>query len=322
MIPELCQEYDFPLGASGAGTIGLIELGGGYNPSDLTIAFQMMQLPAPNIIDVSVDGTKNSPGGPADMEVALDLQVIGGSFAYCTGKPANIKIFWTQDIAAGVAAAAGAGCATCSISWGDNEEAWGPVALQAMNTAARSAGEAGMATFAAAGDNDADDGNSAPSVDGPACCPNVIACGGTSKPKIGIETVWNNNPGSASGEGTGGGYSSVFAWQSWQLGAARGPKGLGRMVPDVAACADPETGYQIWLNNQLQIIGGTSAVAPLYAGLVASLSAKPGLLGAKFFKNPSWFNDITSGGNGTYSARIGPDPCTGLGSPIGNLFKL
>jgi subtilase family serine protease len=96
------------------------------------------------------------------------------------------------------------------------------------------------------------------------------------------------------------------------------------MVPDVAANADPVTGYQVVVHGQPQTVGGTSAVAPLYAGLFAALGTKLGFITPKLYANSVCFNDITVGDNGAFRAAVGPDPCTGLGSPIGsrlaNLF--
>ena len=136
------------------------------------------------------------------------------------------------------------------------------------------------------------------------------------------ETVWNDNPGQMNGEGTGGGYSTFFPRQDWQLRAphASGNKnpGTGRMVPDVAANADPNTGYIIVVYGEQTVVGGTSAVAPLYAGLFAALSfEKLGFIQRKLWKHPSCFQDIITGSNGDYFAFFGPDPCSGLGAPIG-----
>ena len=173
---------------------------------------------------------------------------------------------------------------------------------------------AGMLVFAAAGDNDSSDGGPNPAnVDAPASCPHVIACGGTRLTAI-AETVWNNDPGKPSGEGTGGGFSTLFQpVPFWQIGAPHGP---GRMVPDVAANADPETGYNVVLNGEIAITGGTSAVAPLFAGLFAAFGARLGWVSPKLWANPMCFNDITVGDNGAFRAARGPDACTGLGSPI------
>jgi subtilase family serine protease len=89
------------------------------------------------------------------------------------------------------------------------------------------------------------------------------------------------------------------------------------MVPDVAANADPNTGYNIVLHGQTLPIGGTSAVAPLYAGLFASFGTKLGFVTPELYLNQVCFNDITVGDNGAFRAGPGPDPCTGIGSPIG-----
>jgi kumamolisin len=138
----------------------------------------------------------------------------------------------------------------------------------------------------------------------------------------GTETVWNDSPGQTNGEGTGGGYSTIFPTQTFQIGIPKPPSGSpygkGRMVPDVAADADPNTGYNITVHGSNTVVGGTSAVAPLYAGLFAAFGKKLGFVTPTLYKNPAAFSDITSGGNGYYSAGPGPDPCTGLGVPIGN----
>src|SRR5207302_11428106 len=101
----------------------------------------------------------------------------------------------------------------------------------------------------------------------------------------------------------------------------------GRGVPDVAANADPATGYQVLVDGQSMVIGGTSAVAPLWAALVArlaqSLGKSFGLVQTQLYANAKagqaqpGFRDITSGNNGSYDAGPGWDACTGLGVPDG-----
>jgi kumamolisin len=310
-IPDLCAAYDWPTDLSGAGVIALIELGGGWIQTDVDIAFGAMMLPAPAIVDVSVDGTVNKPGGDADGEVALDIQVAAAAYSMATGQSAQIRIYWCQDIATGVQAAADDGCAVCSISWGSDEANWGQDAADTMEKTAERATSRGMVIFAASGDNDSQDGGDTPAnVDLPASCPHIVGCGGTMRPEVGMEEVWNNNPGQSNGEGTGGGFSTMFPTQSWQDNNTP-----GRMVPDVAANADPDTGYHIILNNEPTMMGGTSAVAPLYAGLFAAFPKLAGNAGPVLFQHAECFNDITVGNNGMFTASIGPDPCTGLGSP-------
>jgi kumamolisin len=121
--------------------------------------------------------------------------------------------------------------------------------------------------------------------------------------------------------------SDVFPVPSYQANAQiprnANTGSAGRGVPDVCGDADPQTGYQIRVDGQQQTIGGTSAVAPLWAGLVARLNQH---LGAPLgFAQPrlypllgtAGFHDITQGNNGSYAAGPGWDACTGLGSPDG-----
>ena len=314
-VPDLCHAYSWPTGLAGGGVIAIVELGGGWVQSDMDQFFHGVNQPVPHITDVSVDGTQNTPDpGPnsADGEVALDIEVAAAAYYVATGKPATIRMYWAQDIASAVRAATADGCDVCSISWGADEANWGAQAGQDMEQAATDATAAGMVVFAASGDNDsADGGPGRANVDLPASAPHVIGCGGTSKTRT-HETVWNNNPGNADGEGTGGGFSTIFKpMPPWQAGAPHGP---GRMVPDIAANADPNTGYNIVLHGVQTPIGGTSAVAPLY---VASFGTKLGFVTPELWLNHLCFNDITQGDNGAFRARIGPDACTGLGSPIG-----
>ena len=240
-VPALCKAYDWPTGLAGGGVIAIVELGGGWVQSDLDQFFKRVGQAAATVSDVSVGGVKNSPGKDldSDTEVALDIQVAAAAYFVATGHPAAIRVYWANDIAPGVQAAAADGCDVCSISWGSDEANWTATAAQQMEQAATAGTGKGMIVFAASGDNDSSDGGSNPAnVDLPASCPHVIGCGGTSK-TASTETVWNNDPGKASGEGTGGGFSTIFQpMPSWLVGAPNGP---GRMVPDVAANADPNT---------------------------------------------------------------------------------
>jgi kumamolisin len=318
-IPDLCQAYDWPTGLEGGGVIAIVELGGGWLASDVDTFFASIGQPSPSITDVSVDGTQNTPDPDprgADGEVALDIQVAAAAYYVATGQPAQIRMYWAKDIAAGVRAATADGCDVCSISWGADEATWGTQLAMDMEAAATEATTAGMVVFAAAGDNDSADGGPTPAnVDVPAACPHVVGCGGTNKTRS-TETVWNNDPGNPSGSGTGGGFSRFFKpMPGWQHGA---PHGSGRMVPDVAANADPNTGYRILVQGEEKVVGGTSAVAPLYAGLFAAFGRKLGFITPTLWENQTAFTDITQGDNGKYRAGVGPDPCTGLGVPIGS----
>lgn len=326
-VPALAAAYSWPVNLAGGGVIAIVELGGGWVQSDMDAFFQSINQPSPNITDVSVDGTQNSPNqslgsqDDPDYEVALDIQVAAAAYYAATGQAANIRMYWSQDIAKAVQAASADAVDVISISWGADEATWGQEAAKQMDDAAQAATAAGAVVFAAAGDNDSSDGGSdAANVDCPASCPHVIGCGGTYKTQN-SESVWNDNPGQTNGSGTGGGYSTFFPVQPWQIGAPAPPAGTrygtGRMVPDVAADADPNSGYQIYVHGAPTAVGGTSAVAPLYAGLFASFGTKLGFVTDKLWANQTDFTDITDGSNGYYEAAAGPDPCSGLGVPIG-----
>jgi kumamolisin len=94
-----------------------------------------------------------------------------------------------------------------------------------------------------------------------------------------------------------------------------------RGVPDVSGDADPVTGYDVRIDGTDTVIGGTSAVAPLWAGLIARINStrgsRVGYINPPLYAATSDLNDITTGNNGTYAAGPGWDACTGLGSPDG-----
>ncbi len=315
---QLAAAYQFPAVVIATDPlIGIVELGGGEHTADTAKAFAAWGLPAPIVKSISVDGGQNSPGSDADVEVALDIQWAAAAITVCTGLRARINVYYAPNTDSGFAnavkQAAADGCATISISWGAPEDQWGKSACQVFDSVCINATAAGSVIFAASGDNDSGDGESGDHVDFPASSPNVVGCGGTRKDASG-ESVWNDGT-----NGTGGGFSSFFPPQSFQVGAPL--NGTGRLVPDVAAVADPQTGYQVMSGGQFITVGGTSAVAPLYAGLFAAISAAHGSrLGnilTTLYTHPAAFGDVTTGNNGTWRARAGVDPCTGLGVPIG-----
>ena len=331
---QVAQLYQFSQGATAAGqTIGIIELGGGYRSADLTAYFKALGQKAPQVTAVSVDKGKNSPSNAngADGEVMLDIEV---SAAVAPG--AKIVVYFAPNTDQGFIDAIGSAVhdatnnpSVISISWGGPESSWTTQAMNALDAACQSAAALGITITVAAGDNGSTDGATGNNVDFPASSPHVLACGGTkldgSGGTITSEVVWNEQ---ASNEGaTGGGVSNVFALPVWQANAkVPAPAGStgGRGVPDVCGDADPTTGYQVRVDGQSLVIGGTSAVAPLWAGLIA-LNNQTNGKSAGFIQPQiyaagaaSAFNDIVSGNNGAFSAGPGWDACTGLGSPIGS----
>ncbi len=336
--PQVAQFYQFPPNTTGAGhTLAIIELGGGFGSSDLDPYFAGLGIPVPSVTAASVDGAANAPGqdpNGADGEVLLDIEVAG---AVAPGA-AQVVYFapnTDQGFVDGVTAAVHASPTptAISISWGQSEDTWTAQGRTALDQAMADAAALGITVTVAAGDNGSADAQTDGAVhaDFPASSPHALACGGTSlrgNPSTGVissETVWNDGPGRGS---TGGGVSDAFPLPSWQASAGvPAQAGAGRGVPDVAGCADPATGYQIRVDGQPTVVGGTSAVAPLWAALVCRLAQGTGrpfgliqsLLypGASAGTTAAGFRDITSGNNGAYAAGPGWDACTGLGSPDG-----
>jgi kumamolisin len=340
--PQVAGLYQFPAGTDGTGqTVAIIELGGGYSVTDLSTYFEGLGLAIPSVTAVSVDGGANTPGGSDDGEVELDIEVVGG----VAPQAAQVVYFAPNTDQGFTDAISDAAHATptpiaISISWGQSEDQWSAQSRTAMDQAMADAAALGVTVIVAAGDNGSSDTPGSASgvhVDYPASSPNALACGGTtltgdtSAYTITSEVVWNEL---ANGEGaTGGGVSDIYPVPSWQTSAgvpksaAGGSAGSGRGVPDVAGNADPVSGYLVVVDGQEQPVGGTSAVAPLWAGLLARLAQATGkkfgqlqpliYAGVAPGKAQAGFNDITQGNNGAYKAGSGWDACSGLGSPNG-----
>jgi kumamolisin len=328
---QVAQLYQFPLDVDGTGqTVGILELGGGYKPADLKKYFASLGIKEPKVISVSVDKGKNSPTNPnsADAEVLLDIEVVG---AVAPG--ARIAVYFAPNTSQGFQDGLTTALhdaknkpSVISISWGSAESTWTAQAMTAFDSAAQDAAALGVTICAASGDSGSSDGvnDGANHVDFPASSPHILACGGTSlksaKGAIQSETVWNDG---AQGGAGGGGFSTQFPMPAWQTSAKiKAPKGGGRGVPDVSGDADPETGYDVLVDGESTVLGGTSAVAPLWSGLIALLNEKlgkplgfvqPTLYGLP--KSANAFHDITSGSNGAFSAGPGWDAASGLGSP-------
>jgi kumamolisin len=359
---QVAALYKFPTDVDGAGqTIGVIELGGGFSPQDLQTYFQGLGLPTPEVIPVSVDGGTNSPGAADDAEVALDIEVIG---ACAPG--ARMVVYFTPDATddsfldaiTKAVHDADNNPSVISISWGGPEDpSTNTQAFQhQFDKALQAAAMLGITVCVASGDNGAADElprlwDGLAHVDFPASSPFALACGGTrliaNGAAIAEESVWNQHearfdqntgPNGSFGSG-GGGVSDTFPLPGYQDGAhvprSVNPGGKkGRGVPDVSGAADPETGYNIFFQGQPAQEGGTSAVAPLWAALIARINQKLG--GRVGFINPQLyalaadsgaFHDVVNGDNKCtfqnfnnvgYAAGPGWDACSGLGSPNGS----
>ena len=330
---QLATLYNFPAGSGKGQCIGIIELGGGYRPADLKKYFAELGIAQPKVTAVSVDHGKNQPTGDPngpDGEVMLDIEVAGA-----IAPQAHLAVYFAPNTDEGFLDAITTAVhdkvnrpSIISISWGGPESSWTPQSMTAYDDAFQAAAAMGVTVCAAAGDNGSSDNAEGDNVDFPASSPYVLACGGTSLhatgDSIATETVWNDG---AQGGSTGGGISSFFARPPYQEGLSAtlthgGSKPLTkRGVPDVAGDADENTGYDVRVDGVDTVIGGTSAVAPLWAGLVARINANSGhaagYLNPILYKNPKAFRDITQGNNGDYKAAKNWDACTGLGTPIG-----
>ena len=325
---QLAKLYGFPQDSNGHGQrIGLIELGGGYRMSDVREYFQLQGLKVPCVKSVSVNQASNRPSTAhsADAQVMLDIEVAGAiaqdTTIVCYFAPNDARGF--QDVLSTAVHDQLNKPNVICISWGNPEDYWTQQSMECFDQLTQEAGLLGITVIAACGDNGSSDGitDGRNHVTFPASCPHVLAIGGTrlvaANDTIESETVWNEGP---VGGSTGGGYSSKFQRPQWQSHAAQESK---RGVPDVAANADPETGYKLLVDGQELVIGGTSAAAPLWAGLVVLLNQKLnrslGFINSALYQmdRSHAFREITLGNNGAFHASYGWNPCCGNGSPIG-----
>ncbi|HEY2462275.1 MAG TPA: S53 family peptidase [Candidatus Acidoferrum sp.] len=350
---DLAKLYNFPTTLDGTGqTIAILELGGGFHDTEVTAYFRGLGITKPPKVTAASypNGGTNSPGtnaldpGNPDIEVMLDIEVAGS-----IAPGANVVVYFAPDATDQSFLSVMSAIVhddvnkpnVVSISWGGPEDSATGQFQTAFDDILQAAAQLGMTVCAAAGDNGsadfaADDPNwdKKAHVDFPASSPFVLACGGTqlteASGKISSEVVWHDG----ANDGTGGGVSRAFPLPAYQTNAgvppAANPAGaVMRGVPDVAGDAAPSSGYRVLCDGTnfpdasqgLPPVGGTSAVAPLWAGLVARINqglAKPaGFLNALLYANPGGFRDITSGTNGDYKAGKGWDACTGLGTPDG-----
>ncbi|MGO9352308.1 MAG: protease pro-enzyme activation domain-containing protein [Mycobacterium sp.] len=350
---ELGGVYNFPQADASEQCIGLLEFGGGVETPDVTEYFAKIKQTAPNVEVVATDGVSVDPSADPNStgEVMLDVDVAGA-----LGAGAKIVVYFSTfdekgliDCLSTVINDSANDPSVVSMSWGfdENEDfnnegvIWSSAAITHCNASLLAAAQLGITVCVSTGD----DGSEAQMQDGrahvnfPATSPYVLAVGGTTlharndangATEI-TEVVWNDGPGS----GTGGGVSDVTPVPTWQAGkvvpSVNPGHFAGRAIPDVAANADPSTGYLTMSGGKLQIVGGTSASTPLWASLIARINAANGARTGNFnallysnFGPGGVLRDITVGDNdtdgllgGQYKAGAGWDACTGWGAPDG-----
>ncbi len=337
-------------------------MGGGFRPGDLTTYFNGIGLTThPKVLAFSVDKATNSPGSlqrpnPANGEVMLDIEVIGAIVPKAT-----IVVYFAPNLTdanfpdAVLAAVHDSvnNPSVISISWGGSEDETTGQFQDAFKTALEDAQSLNITVLVASGDNGAadmtpigqDPWDGKAHVDFPSSSPLVLSCGAThidqSSTTLAGEGAWNQgfadtDPDVNSFGSVGGGISDVFTppppWQAHlTLPSSVNGGPLGRGVPDVTGNGDPSSGYLIRVDGGNGVIGGTSAVAPLWAGLIVrinqAIGKRVGFVNATLYANPSAFNDITLGNNRVssaggsqnlgYDSGPGWDACSGLGSPNG-----
>ena len=322
---QVARLYAFPTGVDGSGeTIAIIELGGGFTADELATYFLRAGVPAPQVEAVGAGSDANDPGVDtnADTEVLLDIEVAG---AVAPG--ARIAVYFGDTSDRGFYDALLSAVhdsqrspSVVSISWGGPEDGWTGQGRDAIDGVLVNAAALGITVLAAAGDHGAGDafGDGKAHVNFPASSPHMIGCGGTTlfldggQPR---EVAWNDGDGWA----TGGGVSDVYdrpPWQDVMLPASLSATGRpGRGVPDVAGNADNASGYVVLADGSWQTVGGTSAVAPLYAGLMAlvnqALGHPVGPLLPALYAIPSGagaLRDTTVGDNSVRPASSAPPP--------------
>lgn len=323
-------------------TVGLFELDG-YNPADIATYRQQYHLGPLNASNVLVDGATNTVG-PNAIEVNLDMEVVSAMAPGAAQKvyigpntEAGINDTYNRIVTDNVAK-------VISVSWGECELASSAARLDTLNTIFKQGAAQGQTFFAASGDSGAydcnDNGVQSLAVDSPATNPYVVGVGGTTlrTDPTGAYVSESGWGGSLLGGifhvvGSGGGKSTHFLRSAYQHGTNLTDS--QRLVPDVSANADPATGYSIYLtpknpkDSAWQVVGGTSAAAPLWASIAADINqallaahvaplghALPALY--RLYNTPQIYppyHDITTGTNVFYQAGPNYDLVTGVGTP-------
>ncbi|MFF2745710.1 protease pro-enzyme activation domain-containing protein [Kitasatospora sp. NPDC058048] len=355
---QLAKPYTYPAGLDGTGQcIAVLAFNGetspgvpsgGYSSDALRTYFTALGLPVPDITNVVIQNV-GSPGndpGPGDAtadpfdstdEIMLDLAVVGS-----LAPGAKIVVYFSKfteqgwtDLVNQIATDTVNRPAVISSSYGNTEDGgprWTPAGVANVDGVFINAGTKDISICCASGDDGSRDvhiGERA-HADFPASSPHVLGVGGThlvvQGGAVDQEIVWDDGPGAR----TGGGISRMFPVPPYQVGltmpvAANPPHVHGRGVPDVSAVASRNTGVVVPNVDgvHVDLVGGTSASAPMWAALLARINQ--GLGHRVGFLNPLLYahfatgvlRDITVGSNGAYPSGPGWDPCTGLGSPGG-----
>lgn len=323
--PNLTTPVNVAVVSFGGGLYGTLSPTGVLTNGDCQSYWQSIGIaPAnmPKVVVIPINGARNLPNindGGSTMENTLDVQQIG---ACCPSSNLTIVLYISPNSLAQfpvmlnyILNTSTYKPSVISVSWGAPEVYYSVSLLNSINTVLNTAVTRGINVTVATGDNGSNDGvgGTGTYTDFPAASPNVVACGGTNLvcPNLvydgsTTETAWSSG---------GGAVSGYFSAPTYQSGLAR-PR---RSIPDVAMNADPATGILYRINNTNYIVGGTSVVAPAMAGYLMAINAKT-FVNPILYSTRSGFHDIQSGSNGAFTAVLGYDNCTGLGSIIGSIL--
>jgi kumamolisin len=347
-------------------TVGIIEFGGGFYSEDIVDLCTRLGTAAPRITVVTLGKGANRPASRGDVheflevvngnlhlaakaeqsdsflsaqstaEVTMDIEIVAA-----LAHAAHIVVYFASGEEQGLYHAIGSAVHDekhrpdiLSISWSMPEPTLSRSEMAAIEGVLHEAAHLGITVCASSGDagalNGSDDGK--PSVNYPASSPNCLACGGTSRrvDTAGAheEIVWNTTHCGVKGA-SGGGISERFRLPTWQKEAhipigSGGNKGRG--VPDVAGLADPRYGCELLIAGYTFASAGTSAVAPMWAALIARLnqarSRRCGHLHHALYQfgkeRTAALHPVIKGNNGLYRAGEGWNACTGYGTPRGD----
>ncbi len=276
----------------------------------------------PSVRVMPVGGAQNLPksNDAATMENSLDVQMLGA-----IAPNTNIILVIAPNSMAGFKlvfeTARNLKPFAVSCSWGVREEDVPSSFLLPVHAVLQEMADAGINVTCASGDFGSSNGGQGLNVDFPGSSPAVVCCGGTTLMSATNnydtkteETVWNNNPTTSA---TGGGRSVLFGKPSYQKIVT----GTQRCVPDVAGNANPKTGVVFRIDGTQYVLGGTSVVSPMVCAFLV-LARCTLFANQLFYECPaSCFHDILFGNNGEFSAGLGFDLCTGLGSLNGRALK-
>jgi kumamolisin len=318
---DIAAHYGFRGGADGTGqTIGVLQLGGTFRVDDFRACMQWQGGSSTDPVEHRIDDaeTQRETQTSKDIELALDTQIVGtlapGAKIVIYDAPNDERGF--LDAIRDAVFDATHAPSVLSISFGWSEHVWTPVALELLSELTAAAALIGVTILCSSGDEGAhpDPQDGKLHTEAPACVPFVLACGGTVlDPASATETGWSNSS---------GGFSRHFSVPAWQTVAAdeagRVQQRAGRGVPDVSAQQQP--GYPIVFDGAHHCALGTSAVAPMWAALIARVNERLGV-NAGFFAPLLYANgaaahrDVLAGNNGAFDAHAGWNPVTGLGVP-------